>query len=141
VIRFLTADQVISIHEGVIQLNELQGMARNKLIEAVLGRIENRLAYGLIGDAFDLTASYACYIAVGHCFRYLKAVNCRVFFFQARVSSVRKYRRLLDQCSVQLNSPTAVCADVQALLNLERIVQVGIVDQALPAMFSMSCSS
>ena len=66
--RFLTADHVISIHEGVIQPNELQGMARNKSIEAVLGRIENRLAYGLIGDAFDLAASYACYIAVGHCF-------------------------------------------------------------------------
>ena len=66
--RFLTADQVIRIHEGVIQPNELQGMAHNKSIEAVLGRIENRLAYGLIGDAFDLAASYACYIAVGHCF-------------------------------------------------------------------------
>ncbi|MHC4962866.1 MAG: type II toxin-antitoxin system death-on-curing family toxin [Planctomycetota bacterium] len=66
--RFLTADQVISIHESVILPNELQGMAHNKSIEAVLGRIENRLAYGLIGDAFDLAASYACYIAVGHCF-------------------------------------------------------------------------
>jgi death-on-curing protein len=68
VIRFLTADQVTSIHEHVIQPNELQGMAHNKSIEAVLGRIENRLTYGLIGDAFDLAASYACYIAVGHCF-------------------------------------------------------------------------
>ncbi len=66
--RFLTADQVVRIHERVIQPNELQGMAHNKSIEAVLGRIENRLAYGLIGDAFGLAASYACYIAVGHCF-------------------------------------------------------------------------
>lgn len=32
------------------------------------GCIENRLAYGAIGDAFDLAAGYACYIAVGHCF-------------------------------------------------------------------------
>jgi death-on-curing protein len=66
--RFLTADQVVNIHEHVIQPNELQGLAHNKSIEAVLGRIENRLTYGLIGDAFDLAASYACYIAVGHCF-------------------------------------------------------------------------
>lgn len=66
--RFLTADQVVSIHEHVIQPNELQGLAHNKSIEAVLGRIENRLTYGLIGDVFDLAASYACYIAVGHCF-------------------------------------------------------------------------
>ena len=66
--RFLSADQVVSIHEYVILPNELQGLAHNKSIEAVLGRIENRLAYGLIGDAFDLAASYACYTAVGHCF-------------------------------------------------------------------------
>ena len=37
-------------------------------MEAVIGRIENRLAYGLIGDVYDLAACYACYIAVGHCF-------------------------------------------------------------------------
>ena len=33
--RFLTADQVIRIHERVIKPNELQGMAHNKSIEAV----------------------------------------------------------------------------------------------------------
>ncbi len=66
--QYLTADQVIAIHERVIGPHELQGMAKNKSIHAVLGRIENRLAYGLIGDAFDLAAAYACYIAVGHCF-------------------------------------------------------------------------
>lgn len=66
--RFLTAEQVISIHEQVILPNELQGMARNKSIEAVLGRVQNRLAYGLVGDVFDLAACYACYIATGHCF-------------------------------------------------------------------------
>ena len=66
--RFLTAEQVITLHERVILPNELQGMARNKSIEAVLGRIENRLAYGLIGDVFDLAACYTCYIGRGHCF-------------------------------------------------------------------------
>lgn len=66
--QYLTAEQVIVIHERVIASNELQGLAKNKSIHAVLGRIENRLAYGLIGDVFDLAACYACYIAVGHCF-------------------------------------------------------------------------
>ena len=66
--RYLTADQIVIIHESVISPKELQGMARNKSIEAVIGRIENRLAYGLVGDVFDLAACYACYIAVGHCF-------------------------------------------------------------------------
>ena len=65
---YLTSDQVIAIHKRVILPNELQGMARNKSIGAVLGQIENRLAYGLIGDAFDLAACCLCYIAIGHCF-------------------------------------------------------------------------
>jgi len=67
-VHYLTADQIVAIHEHVISPKELQGMARNKSIEAVIGRIENRLAYGLVGDVFDLAACYACYIAVGHCF-------------------------------------------------------------------------
>ena len=33
-----------------------------------MGRVENRLAYGLIGDVFDLAASYAMSITQGHCF-------------------------------------------------------------------------
>ena len=66
--RYLTADQIVVIHEHVIAPNELQGLARNKSIEAVIGRIENRLAYGLVGDVFDLAACYFCYISVGHCF-------------------------------------------------------------------------
>ena len=64
----LTASQVIAIHERVILPHELQGMAHNKSIDAVLGRIENRLTYGLIGDCFELAACYLCYVSVGHCF-------------------------------------------------------------------------
>lgn len=66
--RYFSAREVIAIHERVILPNELQGVAQHKSIEAVIGRVENRLAYGLIGDVFDLAACYACYIAVGHCF-------------------------------------------------------------------------
>lgn len=66
--RYITAEQVVAIHERVILNHELQGVADNRPVEAVVGRIENRLAYGLIGDVYDLAACYACYIAVGHCF-------------------------------------------------------------------------
>lgn len=66
--KFLSADDVITIHENVIDPNELQGMAANKSIEAVIARIHNRMAYGMIADVYELAACYACYIAVGHAF-------------------------------------------------------------------------
>lgn len=66
--RRLTAADVILIHEEVIGDNELQGLAADKSVEAIIGRIDNRLAYGLIEDVFELAACYACYIAVGHAF-------------------------------------------------------------------------
>ena len=66
--RCITAKHVIAIHEHVIQNYELQGMARNSSVKAVVGRIENRLRYGLISDVYELAACYACFIAVGHCF-------------------------------------------------------------------------
>ena len=66
--KFLSAKDVITVHEDVIDSNELQGMAANKSIEAVIARIHNRMAYGLIADVYELAACYACYIAVGHAF-------------------------------------------------------------------------
>ncbi len=66
--RYLSAAQIVAIHEQVILPNELQGMAQNKSIDAVVARLENRLAYGLMGDVFDLAACYLCYVAVGYCF-------------------------------------------------------------------------
>ena len=65
---YLKASDVIAIHEDVIAPNELQGMAANKSIEAIIARIDNRIAYGMIDGIFELAACYACYIAVGHAF-------------------------------------------------------------------------
>ncbi len=56
------------MHEQIVEPDELQGMARNKSIESVLARIDNRVAYGMIEDVFELAACYACCIAVGHAF-------------------------------------------------------------------------
>ncbi len=56
------------MHEQIVGPDELQGMARNKSIESVLAGIDNRVAYGMIEDVFELAACYACYIAVSHVF-------------------------------------------------------------------------
>jgi len=56
------------MHEQIIRPDELQGVARNKYIELVLARVDNRIAYGFIEDVFELAASYACCIAVGNAF-------------------------------------------------------------------------
>jgi len=61
-------DQVISIHDAVLNPGELQGLARDKSLEGALARVDNRLAYGMIADVFELGAAYAEAIAQGHCF-------------------------------------------------------------------------
>lgn len=66
--KFLQARDVLMIHEQVINPHELQGMAGNKSLDAVIARVENRIHYGMIDDVFELAACYACYIAVGHVF-------------------------------------------------------------------------
>lgn len=65
---FLTVDQIVEIHEDVIDGNEFQGMAKDKSLDAIIARIDNRIAFGMISDVFELAACYACYVAVGHAF-------------------------------------------------------------------------
>lgn len=64
----IAAPMVEMIHDRVLNPGELPGRARDKSLEGALGRVENRVQYGLIGDAFDLAAAYAAAIAQGHCF-------------------------------------------------------------------------
>ena len=64
----LNVEQVLHIHDHIIGKNELQGLAKDKSLDAVLGRVHNRLQYGFIADVFDLAACYATFIAKGHCF-------------------------------------------------------------------------
>lgn len=65
---FLSPDLVEAIHDAVLNPGELSGRAQDKSLEAALARVDNRMAYGMIADAFDLAASYAMAIARGHCF-------------------------------------------------------------------------
>jgi death on curing protein len=64
----LSAAQVAVIHDAALNPGELAGMAGDKSLEGTLARVENRVAYGMIEDVFDLAAAYAVAIAQGHCF-------------------------------------------------------------------------
>ena len=64
----LTEWIVVAIHDEVLNAGELPGLARDKSLAGALGRVDNRLAYGLIGDIFDLAAAYAVAVSQGHCF-------------------------------------------------------------------------
>ena len=63
-----TTDQVVAMHDRILFEGELSGMAGDKSIDGALARVENRLAYGLLADPFDLAAACAEAIAQGHCF-------------------------------------------------------------------------
>jgi death-on-curing protein len=64
----LTVDDVEYLHEQVLYPGELAGLAGDKSLAGVLARVENRLSYGLISDVFELAATYATVLAVGHVF-------------------------------------------------------------------------
>ncbi|WP_323766240.1 type II toxin-antitoxin system death-on-curing family toxin [Marinovum sp.] len=64
----LNAEQAERLHDLVLNPGELPGRAQDKSLEGALARVDNRLVYGMIGDAFDLAAAYAKAIAAGHCF-------------------------------------------------------------------------
>lgn len=66
--RLLDAALVEAIHDAVLNPGELPGLALDKSLEGALARVDNRLAYGLIGDVFELAAAYAVAISQGHCF-------------------------------------------------------------------------
>lgn len=66
--KLLSPELVELIHDEVLNPGELVGHARDKTLEGALSRVDNRLAYGLLEDAFALAACYAEAIAQGHCF-------------------------------------------------------------------------
>ena len=66
--RLFTVEEVIKIHDSVINQGELQGLAGSKSLEGALSRVDFRITYGVIKDEFDLAATYAVAIAQGHVF-------------------------------------------------------------------------
>ncbi|MFN3606007.1 MAG: type II toxin-antitoxin system death-on-curing family toxin [Cypionkella sp.] len=66
--QLLSVEIVIALHDAVLNQGELAGLALDKSLAGALARVENRLAYGMIEDGYDLAAAYAIAIAQGHCF-------------------------------------------------------------------------
>jgi len=64
----ISEEDVIRIHDLVLNDGELAGMAKDKSLAGALSRIDFRLTYGLINDVYDLAASYAVVISTGHLF-------------------------------------------------------------------------
>lgn len=55
--RLLSAVIVDTIHDAVLNRGELHGMAGDKSLDGALARVDNRLAYGMITDEFDLASA------------------------------------------------------------------------------------
>jgi len=64
----ISVEDIIFIHDSVIEPEEIQGLAKDKSLEAAIARIENRLQYGLVNDVFELASLYALVLSTGHCF-------------------------------------------------------------------------
>ena len=68
VVKLLSTEAIALIHSQIINENELQGLAGNKSLDATVNRVFNRIQYGMIEDAYNLAATYAVVLAVGHVF-------------------------------------------------------------------------
>ena len=66
--RLLSPELVVSLHDAILNPGALPGRARDKSLAVALARVDNRLAYGMIADVFDLAAADALAVARGHCF-------------------------------------------------------------------------
>ena len=68
-IQLLTANQIRTIHDRVLFEGELRGEYKERPVEAILGRIENRIIYGIqVNDLFDIAGCYGAFIAIAHVF-------------------------------------------------------------------------
>lgn len=64
----LSVQDVLDLHDDVLNTQELAGLAGDKSLEGALGRIDFRISYGQIQDEFDLAAAYAAAISQSHVF-------------------------------------------------------------------------
>jgi len=66
--QLFSPDMVDLIHDDVLNARELTGRALDKSLEGALARVDNRLAYGMLLDAFDLAAVSCGAITTEHCY-------------------------------------------------------------------------
>jgi death-on-curing protein len=85
----LGPSQVITLHDYLLGQHELQGLSKDKLLDAVLVRVHNRVRYGFIVDAYELAACYASFIAKGHCFNEAnKRIAAATLFFVLKANQI-----------------------------------------------------
>ena len=66
--KLLSSELVELIYSEVLYEGEVAGRAADTSLDGALARIQNRINYGLIGDAYSLAACYATVISQGHRF-------------------------------------------------------------------------
>ena len=64
----ISAAIVEALHDSALNPGEIAGRAQDKSLDSALARVENRLVYGMVEDAYHLAALYAEVVARGHCF-------------------------------------------------------------------------
>ena len=115
--QIVSPELVIEIHDQVLNPGELAGLARDKSLQGALGRVEMRMVYGLINDAFDLAAAYVGAISQGHCFN---DANRRTAF---RVLQV-----VLDLNGIQLTYDTVATGQIIIHAAQRKIEEPGLAD-------------
>jgi len=66
--QLLSVTTVTRLHSAVLNPDETEGLLGDKSLDGALGRVEFRIHYGLISDAYELAAMYAMVIARAHVF-------------------------------------------------------------------------
>lgn len=113
----LSLDDVMAIHDHVLSDHELTGLAGGKYLDGALGRVENRLSFGLIEDVFALAASYAAAISQANCFN---DGNKRTAFLVMDV--------VLDLNGVQMSWDTELIGQKMVLLAQSKLDDVSFAD-------------
>jgi death-on-curing protein len=68
-LRLLSVEEVIIIHDTVLNAGELAGLAKDVSLDGALARVDFRVQYNMITDVYELAAMYAVAISQAHAFR------------------------------------------------------------------------
>lgn len=66
--QLFTTEQVIALHDVILNPGELTGLAGDKSLDGALTRVAFRINYGFVTDVYDLAAMYAVAISQAHAF-------------------------------------------------------------------------
>lgn len=125
-IRLLRVDDIIRIHDAILAETGigLPGLAGNKDLAGMLGRVANRIGYELHDDLLRIAAFYA--VATGHCFNDGdKRTACGDGRVPAHERSGHRHGR---RHLVEMMAQTAV-----GRLDHENLTEAGVDDHAAPA--------